>query len=388
MTESPWNRFRAEMPVATKFAYFDHAAVAPLSARASIAMSRWADEAAKQGDVPWPQWAAHVEECRHSFAELISADATEIALLPNTTTGINAVAQGLAWQAGDNVVMPSGEFPSNLFPWLHLEPQGVEVRRVEGGPGGEVDLNRIASACDARTRLVTMSWIGYASGYRVDVGQAAQMAHDQGALFLLDAIQGLGVFPLDVRVAPIDFLAADGHKWLLGPEGAGVFYCRKSALELLDPKNVGWNSVTHRHDFSREELVLRDEAARLEGGSQNMIGFHGLAASLSLLKEHGLASEGSLIAERVLAVTTRLCLRLEEIGARVHSLRENHCASNIVSFEIPDIPSNEARKAFIRADVIVSDRGGRLRASPHAYMDDTDIERLIEVAQNLMSDPG
>ena len=144
--------------------------------------------------------------------------------------------------------------------------------------------NRIADACDDRTRIVSASWVGYASGARLDPAEISKVAHDAGALFFLDAIQGLGVFPLDVEETGIDFLAADGHKWMIGPEGAGVFYSRQEHLQMLRPMNVGWNSVKQGNDFSNVDLKVRDAARRYEGGTQNMAGFIGLGASLELLE--------------------------------------------------------------------------------------------------------
>src|SRR5262249_41607809 len=155
---------------------------------------------------------------------------------------------------------------------------------------GRVDLARLAEACDARTRIVSVSWVGYVSGWRCDLDAVAELAHKRGALLMVDAIQGLGGFPLDVRATPIDFLAGDGHKWLLGPEGAGLFYLKREHLDLLRPIGVGWHSVEHASDYSRIELKLKPSAARYEGGTQNMVGFLGLAASLELLLECGTAS--------------------------------------------------------------------------------------------------
>ena len=159
-----------------------------------------------------------MEDVRRLGAQLVGADPTEIALVRNTTEGITLVAEGYRWRPGDNVVTLDNEFPSNLYPWMNLAERGVETRRVVTD-NGRVDLDRIRDACDARTRIVSVSWVGYASGWRSNLDDLAEVAHRRGALLFVDAIQGLGVFPLDVSQTPLDFLAADGHKWLLGPEG-------------------------------------------------------------------------------------------------------------------------------------------------------------------------
>ena len=195
----------------------------------------------------------------------------------------------------------------------------------------------------------------------------------------LDAIQGLGVFPIDVRQTPIDFLAADGHKWMLGPEGAGLFYVRREHLDRLRPIGVGWNSVVHAHDFSRIALDLRPTAARYEGGSQNMVGVLAMGASLELLAGLGLGRDGSAVADRVLAVTDLTCQRLEQAGARVMSHRQGEHRSGIVVFEVPGRDLEQLRLNCIHAGVVLSCRAGRLRISPHAYTNEEDIDRLIQV---------
>jgi selenocysteine lyase/cysteine desulfurase len=371
-SSSRWERFRAAMPVAARWAYFDHAAVAPLPAVTHDAIARWAQEATADGDTVWPAWNARVEESRQLAARLIGADPAEIALLHSTTEGITLVAEGYPWTPGDNVVTVENEFPTNQYPWLNLASRGVETRRV-AAPDGRVDLARLAEACDARTRIISVSWVGYASGWRVDLDELAELAHDRGALLCVDAIQGLGVFPLDVRRTPIDFLAADGHKWLLGPEGAGLFYLRREHLARLRPIGVGWHSVAHAADYARIELNLKPTAARFEGGTQNMVGFIGLAASLELLLELGTAA----LAERILQITDLACHRLEQAGATIASPREGRHRSGIVSFELPGREALAVKKRCLAAGVVLSARAGRLRLAAHGYNNEHDIERLL-----------
>ena len=375
---SDWQRFRDQMPIAQQWAYFDHAAVAPLPLSAKLAVTRWADEAANQGDAVWPQWNQRIEQLRQTVAELINADTCQIALMPNTTSGLNLLAEGFPWTSGDNVVTLDNEFPSNLYPWMNLADRGVTTRTVST-ENGRVDLNRLADACDDRTRLVSLSWVGYASGWRIDVAAAANMAHDVGALFCLDAIQGLGVFPLDVQASTVDFLAADGHKWMLGPEGAGVCYIAPHLLERLRPLGVGWHSVEQQFDYANPELRLRTSADRYEGGSANMVGFHGLAASLETLIEFGLGSNNRTIADRVIGLADTLCDRLAPIGCPVRFQRDADHKSGIVTFDVPQVEPQAVRTACAADHVIVSCRGGGLRVTPHAYNNDEDIDRLVRV---------
>lgn len=265
----------------------------------------WAEEASVNGNVDWPQWERRVADLRTKAATLLGATTEEIALLRSTSEGVNLVAEGFPWEPGDNVVTLADEFPTNQYPWLNQAGRGVETRRVAVGPEG-VALDAIAGACDRRTRIVAISWVSYCTGRRLDLVRLAEIAHQRGALLFVDGIQGLGVLPLDVGSTPIDFLAADGHKWLLGPEGAGLFYIRREHLARLRPVGVGWNSVVHARDFSRIELKLKDSAERYEGGSQNMAGMIALGESVALLLRFGVAA----IAERIFAITDLACAAL------------------------------------------------------------------------------
>lgn len=375
-------RLRAQMPVAERWAYFDHAAVAPLTLPACDALRSWAGEAAREGDVAWPEWARRVEATRRHAAGLVGADVDEIALVPNTTTGISLVAEGIDWRSGDNLVTLADEFPSNVYPWLNLASRGVQTRRVPTD-NGRLDLDQLADACDDRTRMVSVSWIGYATGYRHDVDRIVTLAHERGALVMLDAIQGLGAFPMNVSETPVDFLAADGHKWMLGPEGAGILYIRRDHLDTLRPLGVGWHSVVHAHDYTRIELKLKPTAARYEGGSQNMPGMIALGESLRLLLELGLEH----VAETILDITDRACERLRAHGATIISdRRSDHRGgqqrSGIVAFELPGCDPLAVKKHCLRQDVVVSCRAGRLRISPHAYNNVEDLERLIEALES------
>jgi cysteine desulfurase / selenocysteine lyase len=369
-----WENFRRRMPIARRWAYFDHAAVAPLSGDAQKAIAHWNEDAACNGSAFYPAWMKQIDALRARAAGLIGADIEEIALVGNTTAGINLVAEGFPWKPGDNVVTRADEFPSNQYPWLRLADRGVETRRVQTD-GGKIDLDQLESACDEHTRIVTMSWVTFSHGWRHDLQSLAEIVHRRGALLFIDAIQGLGVFPMDVKKNGIDFLASDGHKWMLGPEGAGVFYIRREHLNLLRPVGVGWNSVKGAHDFNRIEYDLKDTAERYEGGSQNLAGLIALGASLDLLAQFPAEARET----RVLQITDLACRRLEEIGAVILSDRTNQAnKSGIVLFELPGRDPQAIRRECLEKGVILSCRAGRLRISPHAYNDESDVDRLIE----------
>ena len=255
-------KLRAAMPSAAKCAYFDHAAMSPLPRPTADAVQKWLQEAVEIGGPIWGEWVKRVESVRAAAAQMIGARADEIALVPNTTAGISLVAEGLDWRAGDNVVTFADEFPSNVYPWMNLASRGVETRRVPIDVSGQPDLELLADAVDARTRIVTISWVGFATGYRHDVRRIAEIAHEKGALLFVDGIQALGVFPIDVNEFGVDFMAADSHKWLLGPEGAGFAYIRREHLDKLRPIGPGWHSVNPAQEFTQLELNLRPGAAR------------------------------------------------------------------------------------------------------------------------------
>lgn len=383
--ETTRSSIRHEMLVAKRWAYFDHASVAPISGPAHDAIQRWIGESAFNGDTNWLAWDRAVEATRNSAAKLINASPDEIALVNSTTAGINLVADGLDWHEGDNVVVLADEFPSNLYPWMNLKSQGVETRLV-GTDKGRLCLDRLREACDARTRVVSVSWVGYTTGYRQDIDAIADIAHTAGgkkdshAYFLLDAIQGLGALPLDVSQTPIDFLAADGHKWLLGPEGAGIAYIRNENLESLRPHNVGWHSVVNSHNFGLHDLELLPTAARFEGGSANMPGMHGLGASLDFLQRH----TSSSIEASILDLTDYLCHRMAEIGATVVSHREKESSghdprSGIVAV-LPAIDENPevVRLRCLEAGVVARCRAKWIRFSPHAYTSYEEVDQLAE----------
>jgi selenocysteine lyase/cysteine desulfurase len=337
-------------------------------------MRAWADDMVQNGDVDWSDWSAQVEQVRREGAQLLAADEEEVALVRNTTEGISLVAEGFPWRAGDNVVTFAGEFPSNRFPWMNLARRDVEVRTVETD-GGAIDWQKLDQAIDGRTQIVAVSWVGFATGYRQEVARLTEFVHLRGARLFLDAIQGLGVFPLEVHEAGIDYLAADGHKWLLGPEGAGLLYVRAERLNELAPLGIGWNSVVNAGDYSNPEMKLKPTAARYEGGSYNVAGLLGLGASLKLL--NGFARQE--VATKVLELTDLICEEARRMGGVVASCRERDHASSIVSLDLPGKPLRLARRAARERGVAINLRAGKLRISPHAYNNAEDVARLIEV---------
>jgi cysteine desulfurase / selenocysteine lyase len=366
------------MPITKKWAYFDHAAVSPLPRKTQQSIENWLCQATDEGDAVWGEWSANSEQLRKAGARLLGAHRDEIAIVANTTIGINMVAQGLRWRTGDNIVVPENEFPSNLLPWLNLERMGVEIRQVPVPSSGQIDLQQLDDRIDKRTRLVAISWVGFSTGYRLPLAEVCELVHRKGAKLLVDAIQGLGVFDLDVRQIPVDFVVADGHKWMLGPEGVGLFFIKRECLDELDPVIVGWASVNNAQSFSVRGIDLKPDASRFEFGSANMIGICGLKTSLQLLLEHGCNLPDNPVAESVLDNADYLVQRLLEIHCDVVSPRDRSIMSGIVSFDCLGIDPMTARSRLQEQGVIVSVRCGHIRAATHAYNDTQDCDRLID----------
>ena len=368
-----WSAFRSNFPVTERWAFFDHAAVAPLPMPAVRAFAEYADDLAHNGIAAVGKWSHRVKEVRQSAARLLNADLDEIAFIKNTSEGVGYVAEGFPWRTGDNVVLAAEEYPSNQYPWLNQGSRGVEVRSVPSR-GSRIAIDDIARAMDSHTRIVSLSFVEFASGFRNDLQKIGELCRERGAYFFVDAIQGLGVYPLDVKELPIDFLAADSHKWLLGPEGIGIFWIRRELIERLHAIDVGWNSVIDCYNFSKIDFRLKPSAGRWEGGAPNAAGLHAMGASLDMLLNTGITN----VERRVEELTDYLCERARSARLEVFSSRLTAEKSGIVSLRTPGRNPQELMQRCKAAGIIVNQRSGRLRLSPHAYNTPEEIDRFID----------
>lgn len=340
-------------------------------------MAQYAAEVAENGVDGWRSWGDRLAEVRRRAARLVNAPNVEdICFVPNTTTGIGLIAEGFRWQPGDNVVLAAEEYPSNQYPWLNLARRGVEARRVPSR-GNRVVIDDLRAAMDSRTRVLAASSVQYGSGFRADLGGLGQLCRERGVFFFVDAIQGLGAFPVDVQQSGIDALAADSHKWLLGPEGAGIAYIRREWIDRLDPIGVGAHSVSQQFDYSTIRLDLKPHAGRYEGGATNLGGLLAMGESFRLLLDAG----SEAIADRVLALTTDLCDRAASAGLTVFSSRVGGDRSGIVSMVTPGRDPKSLQKRCREAGVLVNVRAGRLRVSPHCYNTTDDLERFLDAVR-------
>jgi cysteine desulfurase/selenocysteine lyase len=365
--------WRSQMPIVRQYNFLDHAAVGPLSGPAAEAMRRFIDEAHHHGCARGGLFP-EAQRVRQLAAKLLHCHAEEVTFVKNTSEGLSLVANGLQFSRGDNIVTTGVEFPANIYPWMNLRDAGVRLKMVPEDKG-RIPLDRLVGLIDERTRVVTVSSVQFASGYRTDLMTLGRICQEKGVLFCVDAIQSLGCIPIDVRAMRIDFLSADGHKWLLGPEGAGIFYCRHELLGLLRPSCVGWACMQDALNFGEYKLAFRDDARRFDSGSYNLAGIWGLGASIEWLLSVGVEK----IWERVRLLTDRLVQGVRAKGYRVVGSREAAETSGIVAF-VSDTHDHTRLVNHLRQEyrTVIGAREGRLRVSPHFYNTVEEIDQLVE----------
>lgn len=363
---------RSRFPVTRNWIYMNHAGIAPISECVYRAMDDMLCDQTRNGMANLSKWDEVCSRTRESAARLIGATASEIAFVKNTSEGILTVANGLTWREGDNVVIPDRGFPANVYPWVNLHSSGVEVRRIPE-VDGRIPLRDLLNAVDDRTRVLSVSSVEFASGFRHDLRKIGRFCRERGVLFFVDVIQSLGVLSLDVEDAGVDFLSADAHKWLLGPEGVGVFYCAHRARPHLRVANLGWANVVDPRDFLSYDTTLLPDARRFECGTLNTVGIHGLSACLELLHRVGIER----IETRVLSLTDRLCAGLEEKGCDVLSSRAPGEKSGIVVFHHAAVRTEAIYQKLCEARVVCAIRGGRIRLSPHFYNTEEEVDRVL-----------
>jgi cysteine desulfurase/selenocysteine lyase len=361
-------KYRDRFPVTESLIYLNHAAVTPLCRAAADAMRDFADDALRFGSLHYDKWMASYEGLRMAAAKLIGASPREIAIVKNTSEGIATVATGIDWKPGDRVVAFLEEFPANYFPWKLLESQGITVKWLSVGD----PLDRIDEAAKG-ARLLAISFVQYLSGFRADLRAIGEICRRRGCFFFVDAIQGLGVFPLDVEECGVDALSADGHKWLLGPEGCGVLYLRRGRQDEIRPVEFGWTNVAKYADYASRDLALRPDAGRYECGTLNTIGCFGLRAAIEFLLEAGVEN----IAPVVQALADRIAEGARERGYEVMGRRTPESGSGIVTIHREGVDAKLLVAHLRERGIIAAPRQGWVRMSPHFYIGMDEIERTL-----------
>jgi cysteine desulfurase/selenocysteine lyase len=365
-----------EFPVTQKRIFLGHAGVCPLPRRVIAAIKDYADQAGT-GD----QEVAVLEQLLHTSrelaAQLIQAQPYEIALVGPTSLALSYVAAGLTFRRGENILIYHDDYPSNVYPWMALAEKGVEVRLMNIRELGVIRPRDVLGQVDENTRLVALASCHFISGYRLDHAAIGAALRQRKILFCLDAIQTLGAFPTTVE--HVDFLAADAHKWLLGPCGAGVLYVRKEVQEFLKPVVHGWHNVRCPDFVAQEQITFRSGAKRYEAGTHNLLGLVGLNASIELALEVGVDN----IAAELVRQRARLVPALQARGCTVLNADATPAnASGITSFFKPDADLPALHQKLTAAGIITSlraDRKGRkhLRLSPHFYNTDAEVDRVL-----------
>jgi selenocysteine lyase/cysteine desulfurase len=368
-------RIRALFPITQTYNYLNHAAVSPPPAPTIAAVESQLRDVSFNGSLNYRHWVATKERTRQMIAGIMGARPEQVAFMRNTSDALSSVANGLRWQAGDNLVTFQREFPSNVYPWLRLRDSlGVEIRVCEE-QNGRIDLDQLISLIDDRTRVVTISHVQYASGFRADLERLGQAARRHDALLVVDIIQSLGVMPLDVEGELIDVAAAAGHKWLLTPEGIGLLYLSDRARERIQPTLVGWVSVPNPDDYNNFEQGWNRGTLAWETGTGPSALFYGMEASLKLLTE----TEIGRIADYLEELTDHLCGRLEHSAYEVVSSRTSGEKSQVVCIRHRDGLSPMSVYVHLKErNIVTAPRGERLRISPHLYNTPEEIDALVD----------
>jgi selenocysteine lyase/cysteine desulfurase len=363
-----------EFPSLEHGLYVNHAAISPWPRRSCDAVTKFAEENKMVGPANYRAWIAREHTLRQNLSQFIGASSPgDIAFLKNTTEGISLVASGLDWNRGDNMVLPGGEFSSNRLPWLAQEARGVEIREVDIRISHNPE-DALLDAFDKRTRVLSVSAVQWNDGFRLDLEALGESCRSAGVLFFVDAIQQLGALPLDVTVCKIDCLAADAHKWLLGPEGIAIFYCRDEIRPRLQLLQHGWHMFDNPWGFNREDWNPSSTSKRFEAGSPNSIGQAALEASLSLLVETGM----NQVSKRIMENTNYLFRNISSLpGLVLNSRTDPRRSSGIVSFAPKDLPALSLFRLLSKSGVTSGLRDGSIRLSPHYYQREQQMEDLM-----------
>ncbi len=366
--------FSSEFPQDESICYLNHAAVSPWPKRTQLAVSKFAEENVKFGATYYLEWLKVDKALREQLARLINANSyRDIALSKSTSEALSIIAYGIAWEEGDEVIISNQEFPSNRIVWESLANKGVSVSVAN--IDGANPIEAIAAKITPNTKLISISSVQYASGLTLDLNRLGALCTENNILFCVDAIQSLGAVPFDLTDTNADFVVADGHKWMMGPEGLALFYVKPEIRDSLTLNQYGWHMVANRGDYTREEWTVAQDATRFECGSPNTLGIHALNASLSLIEELGVTN----IQSKLRQVTEYLVEQLLSISdIEILSPLLNANQSGIVTFRIKHINSEALYAKLMKQGVICACRGGGVRFSPHFYTSKAIIDKAVE----------
>ncbi len=365
-----WQTYRNLFPHLPEQIYLNHAGIAPLNTRAKEAIENLLQFRNKKDIEFWPAALEEKKHLKELIGKLINAPAANLALVPNTSAGLNILSLGLDWHSGDRVLLNNFEFPSNVIPFRGLKRLGVELDFVEHRQG-TISLEDLEAKIHPRTRVLSISFVEFLNGFRNDLRAIGELCRRHNIIFSVDAIQGLGALQLDVQDMQIDFLSTSGHKWLMWPAGLGFVYISPRIFDQLYPTMAGWLSVKTPYDFFNYFQEFAPDANRFETGTFNTIGIIGAKATLKMMLEIGPAN----IEEKVLQNTDYLINRLQEAGYRLFTDPSPEYRSGIVTFFHPR--AEEVVKYLKERRITVSLREGKIRVSPHFYNNQDDLDVFL-----------
>lgn len=366
---------RSLFPATQKYVYLNSAAVAPIPSSAVEAVYSQLKDVSENGAVNFNEWIATKQRARWLVAEMLGVKTEQIAFMRNTSDGLASIAGGLKWRKGDNIVSFAKEFPANFYAWRRIRDAfGVELRLCPER-NGRIDLDELIGLIDIDTKLVSISAVQFASGFRADLQRIGEAARKLDALFVVDMIQGFGAMPFDLPAQMVDVAAGASHKWLCSPEGCGILYLSERARERIEPTLIGWISVEEAWDFDDLEQEFKSNALAWESGTGSASLFYGLEQSLKLLHE-----TGAVMIEKYLEeLSDYLCESLAGKNYEIVSSRRTAEKSQIVCLKNRDgLTCGEIAKLLESKNIIVSPRGDRLRIAPHFFNNRADIDALID----------
>ena len=365
-----------EFQIDESICYLNHAAISPWPVRTSKIVQQFAVENSSLGASNYSSWLKLENTLKIQLKNLINAPShDDIAILKSTSEALSVVAEGIIWKSGDNIVSTDEEFPSNRIPWLAQKKKGVELRQISLSQNSFSE-EALISACDDNTRLLTVSSIQYATGKRLDLMLLGEYCHKKKILFCVDAIQSLGAFPFDCQAIKADFVMADSHKWMLGPEGIALFYCREEIRSSLVLHQYGWHMVEDVGNYDTKNLKYSSTCRRFECGSPNMLGIHALSASLSLIEEIGVNNISSNIIDNV-AYMIELLKKVPDLKF-ISPTNENQYAG-IVTFKIEGVDTPQLYSKLTKNMLICANRSGGIRFSPHFYTSRRTIDKSFDI---------
>ncbi len=371
-----WKALRKEFPTTEKFCYLNLANKAILPRAVEASLRSWmADIYDHAGEDAFSM--DEIEKTRHAVAETYGAPAANIALVKNTSEGINIVAQGYPWQPGDNVVISEFEHENNTFPWRHLAARGIEIRIATPNDRGRVTVDEYRDLVDAKTRILAVAWVVYGNGYRSDLRAVSAFCRERGVKLMVDGIQAVGILSDRIEDLGVDVLIAGGHKAQFSLAGAGFMYATQEMIDMLTPPYAAKFSFDTL-DRTIEDPALAPDAHRFEYGNPNFAGTWVQRRSAEYVRAIGLAN----IENRVCELTTYLIDRADQYQIRVRTPRHWPERAGIVSLDLGR-HAGDTVKALKSEDVIVAEKDGHLRASLHFYNNEEDIDRFFATLQRV-----